>query len=134
MTMDAAAFRTKFPEFPGYQTFTDGQITMWLDIGTKMLRAEAWGDLYDHGLSLFTAHHLTLSAQNAAASKVGGVPGATTGAVSGKAVDKVSVTYDTSAGIVLNAGHWNLSTYGIQFIQLARMMGAGGVQVSGVYA
>lgn len=132
--MDASTFRANFPEFPGFQTFTDQQINFWLGIGAKRLNGDAWGELYDFGLQLYTAHQLVLSAMNAKASAVGGVPGATTGAVSGKTVDKVSVTYDTSTGIVLNAGHWNLTTYGIQFIELARLVGAGGAQISGACA
>lgn len=129
--MDAATFRANFPEFPGFQTFTDARIAFWLGIGAKMLSADVWGDQLDFGLQLFAAHHLTLSAQAAKVSAVGGIPGVTSGAVSGKTVDKVSVTYDTSVGIVPDAGHWNLSVYGVQFIQLARMIGAQGVRQLG---
>jgi hypothetical protein len=41
----------------------------------------------------------------------------------------VTQAYDTTAGIVPEAGHWNLTTYGMRFIQLVLMFGAGPIQV-----
>jgi len=126
--MDAATFRSDLPEFANATRFPDSRINFWLGIGNKLLNAQRWADLLDHGLELFVAHHLTLAKQNEAAAATGGVPGVSTGAVSAKEVDKVSVSYDTSAGLEENAGHWNLTTYGTQLIRLARMVGSGGMQ------
>lgn len=126
-----ATFRNDFPEFLSSTQYTDPQITFWLGIGNKLLSAQAWGELLDHGLELFVAHHMTMGQQNAASTANGAAPGQNTGVVTAKAVDKVSVTYDASVGIFENAGHYNLTTYGLQFMQLARMIGAGGVQING---
>ncbi len=126
--MDAATFRLDLPEFNNTVSFPNAQINFWLGIGNKMLNVARWSDLLDHGLELFVAHHLSLAKQNEASAATGGVPGVSTGAVSAKGVDKVTVSYDTSAGLNEGAGHWNLTTYGTQFIQLARMVGTGGIQ------
>lgn len=126
-----ASFRQDFPEFLSSQQYTDAQINFWMTLGLKMLNTDVWGELLDHGLELFTAHHMTMAQQNAASTANGAAPGQSTGIVSGKTVDKVSVTYDTSAGILENAAHYNLTTYGTQFIYLARLLGAGGIQISG---
>lgn len=129
--MDAATFRTQFPEFANTTTFPTSQIDFWSGIGEKLLRPEIWLDLYNQGLSLFTAHHLSIAAQNAKAAASGGVPGATTGMVASKAVDKVSISYTASEIAYKGAGFWNLTTYGLQFWNLVRMFGAGGIQVTG---
>ncbi|ECY4647086.1 DUF4054 domain-containing protein, partial [Escherichia coli] len=44
-------------------------------------------------------------------------------------VDKVSVSYDTSATLNPDAGFWNNTRYGAEFYQLITMFGAGGRQL-----
>lgn len=129
--MDSATLRTDLPEFTSTTTYPDATVNFWLSIGVKLLNARRWGDLLDHGLELFTAHHLILAQQNVAAAKVGGAPGVTTGVVSSKGVDKLNISYVVGDVIEEKAGHWNLTTYGLQFIHLARMVGMGGYQVTG---
>lgn len=109
--------------------YTSAQIAYWLTIAVQMVNASRWGVLTDHGLALFTAHNLVLEklAQNAVVK--GGVPGIPKGPVSSAGADKVSVSYDTSAGLEVGAGHWNQTDYGKRFIRLLRQMGAGGLQV-----
>ncbi|ECC3368559.1 TPA: DUF4054 domain-containing protein, partial [Escherichia coli] len=48
---------------------------------------------------------------------------------SSKSVDKVSVSYDTSATLNPDAGFWNNTRYGAEFYQLITMFGAGGRQL-----
>lgn len=127
--MDAAKFRVDFPEFADTAQYPDAQIDYWFDFGKLILRPERWGEALSYGLQFFAAHNLALWRQDMNAARKGGVPGSATGAQSSKAVDKVSVSYDQSVGLVEGAGHWNLTVYGKQFIQMARMMGAGGVQL-----
>jgi hypothetical protein len=126
--VDIATFRADFPEFADVGAYPNAQVTFYLTLAGKLLNACRWADLLDMGTELFVAHNLVLERQNQAAAATGGVPGVQTGAVSGKTVDKVSVTYDASAGLETDAGHWNLTTYGTRFINLARMVGAGGMQ------
>lgn len=124
--MDAAQFRIDFPEFADPVVYTDGAVNFWLGVATKLLRAERWADMLDTGLELFTAHNLSLQRT---ASGTPNAPGANTGLVASKTVDKLSITYDASAGIIPNAGHWNLTTYGTRFLWLMNMAGMGPTQL-----
>lgn len=127
--MDVARFRADFPQFADPARYPDPQVSYWLELGLLMLRVQRWGEALDYGLALFAAHNLALWRQDINAAEKGGIPGLNTGAQTAKAVDKVSVSYDQNTGLVEAAGHWNLTIYGKQFIQLARMMGAGGIQL-----
>ena len=129
MTVSAASFRASFPEFASTTTYPDAAVTMWLTAAGDLLSAERWGNLLDLGTSLYIAHNLTLGAKDAKAASMGGVGGGSAGVVSSKSVDKVSVAYDTGAGTIEGAGAWNLTTYGVRYLQLARMVGAGAVQI-----
>lgn len=130
MTVTPGSFRANFPEFADAAIYPDATVSYWLGIGIKMLRPDRWGDLLDHGLELFTAHHIALARQAVQAAASGGTPGANTGVVTSEAVDKVSVSYDAgSTTLDTGAGHWNATMYGVQFLQLARMAGSGGWQL-----
>lgn len=121
--MDAATFRARFPEFGDATLYPEPQVAFWLSLAASMLNAQRFADLLDFATALFVAHNLLLSRRNA---KTGG---AVTGPVASKAVDKVSVAYDTSAVTLENAGHWNATSYGVQLWQLMQLAGAGGVQI-----
>jgi len=129
MTVTAASFRTDFPEFASTTTYPDATVNFLAGLSANLLDATRWGALLDYGTELFIAHNLVLSAQSVKSSAAGGVPGASSGLTSSKAVDKVSVSYDTASAAVDGAGNWNLTTYGTRYIQLARMIGAGGIQL-----
>lgn len=127
--MDIQTFRTDFPAFADPAVYPDAQVTFYLGLGGKLLSSPRWADLRDYGLELFVAHNLVLSAMDAEASSAGDQPGTNTGAVASMAVDKVNISFDNNASLDDKAGHWNLTTYGKQFIRLARMIGTGGVQL-----
>lgn len=129
--MDADQFRANFPEFVDIAAYPNSVLNYWLGIGARLLRIEAWDDLLDHGLELFAAHHIVLSKQAQKAIATGAAPGVTSGVVASKSVDRVSVSYDTSSATIAGQGHWNLTIYGVQFIQLSQMVGMGGVQAFG---
>lgn len=130
MTVTASSLRQNLPEFASTSDYPDATLTYWLGIGMKLLRADRWGDMLDHGLELFTAHHLVLARQAVQSAALGNTPGANTGVVTSEAVDKVSASYDAaSTTLDTNAGHWNATTYGVQFLMLARMAGSGGWQL-----
>jgi hypothetical protein len=128
MTISAAQFRIDYPEFQSVTNYPDSTVNYWLNLAYVMLNPTAWSSLLDIGVELFTAHNLVIERQNASAALRGGLPGQG-GLVNSKSVDKVSVGYDTGSQIELEAGHWNLTNYGTRFIRLARMAGAGGVQL-----
>ena len=127
--MDAATFRADFPEFSSSVTYPDAQVNLWLGHAARLLPSDRWEDSLDLGTELFTAHYLALGRRDQMTANVGGVPGTVTGPQASKSVDKVSSSANTGAVILDNAGHWNMTTYGIRFLQLARMIGAGGVQI-----
>lgn len=127
--MVIATFRTHFPEFASTVNYPDAMITFWSTIAEKMVRQCRWDDMYESGVELFTAHSIVLAKSNVDASAVGGLPGQVSGPTQSKTVGSASVSYDTNASLELNAGHWNMTTYGKQFIHLARLFGAGAVQL-----
>ncbi len=124
-----AQFRQDFPEFANVGTFPDSAVNLWLAVAGRLLPSLRWQDNLDLGTELFTAHHLVLSARDQAAAAVGGIPGEVKGPVASKAVDKVSVSYDTGSVSLTDAGFWNMTSYGIRFLTLGRYMGAGGIQL-----
>jgi len=122
-----------FPEFgttPGTGAYTDARIQIWITVAEKFLTSSRWDTLIDLGTALFVAHYLVLDGTNQAAAQVGGSIGQTTGPLSSKSIDKISAAYETAAVTFENAGHWNLSTYGIRFYGLMRMVGAGGIEIA----
>jgi hypothetical protein len=124
--MDAITFRSIFPEFSSAGAFSDSAISFWLNLGTSRLDVSVWGDQLDYGLALFTAHNLAIGSKNQVAASRGNAPGELTGATASKSVENVSVSYDTSFVKMNDVGYWGLTSYGLQFIQLARLMGSGG--------
>jgi hypothetical protein len=130
-----AQFTSDFPEFA---SANQGQFAMWANVASFML-TPAWGapagpgqpnTQYDYGSELFIAHNLAIGMLNQQAAAKGGVPGMSGGVISGTTAGPLSVTYDASAGIEPDAGHWNLTNYGTRFIQMAMLIGAQPTQVS----
>lgn len=129
MTVTVSSFRIDFPAFTDTAAYPDASVAFWLGLASKSLSPDRWGELLDYGTELFVAHNLALDAQANKAAAAGGVPGVASGLTSSKTVDKVSVSYDTASAAIEGAGNWNLTTYGQRYVQLARLVGAGGVQL-----
>lgn len=127
--MDAAQFRLDFPEFADATAYPASGINFWLGVAAKLLRPEAWVDVIDIGYELFTAHNLALEKAAAQGGAGGAAPGMNIGVVASKTVDKLSITYNSTAGLVPDAGHWNLTTYGTRFLWLLNMAGMGPTQL-----
>lgn len=129
MTITVAQFRADLPEFSSPQTYPNSVIQFYLDFGYILMPAPRWMTLLDYGARFFTAHNLVLEAQAMEAAKTGAPPGTASGAVSSKSAGPLAISWDTAASAELDAGHWNYTTYGQRFIRLARMVGAGGIQL-----
>jgi hypothetical protein len=127
--MDKAAFRQAFPEFVDPDTYPPSTLDFWAGLADKLLNSDRWEDLYTYGQQLFVAHHLTIGKRDEVASLAGAAPGEMKGPVTSKTVDTVSVSYDSSKATFENAGFWNLTTYGVRFYQLVRIVGAGCIQL-----
>lgn len=130
MTVTAASFRQNFPEFTDPAIFADGQINTYITLGTTFQNASRWDPAtIDFGTGLYVAHMMVLQARAIATAKAGGVPGTVEGIRTAKSVDKVAISYDANTVALKNAGFWNMTTYGIQFLMLSRAYGSGGVQL-----
>jgi hypothetical protein len=128
--MTPTDFRNAFPEFSSVTIYPDPMIQAWLTVAVSLVNPLRWAELTNLGIQLVTAHHLALGARDQNAASVGGVPGTMTGPTSAKAVDKVSTSYDTNAAALDGAGFWALTRYGVQYLTMARMFGAGGMQIN----
>jgi len=127
--MNIAQFRIDYPEFADPAKYPAQPIELWSSVGAELVSADRWGNLYERGVELFTAHNLVIATQNKQASTAGGTPGQAAGLIQSKAVGSVNVSYDTTNIMEPNAGHWNQTSYGRQYIQLARLLGGGCVQL-----
>ena len=125
--MDIATFRAVFPEFGDAAKYPDAQVQYYLDFSVQSLRPEAWRNLLERGTGLFVAHYLAMSA----ISRAGTVPGrGQLGIVASKSVGPASISYDNSAiSAQADAGHWALTSYGLMYWELMRMVGTGGWQL-----
>lgn len=131
MAVTPASFRADFPEFTDTTKYPDGAINLQIGLAGYFLSSCRWdANIVDRGTELYIAHYLALGARNAAIAAAGGIPGGgAMGPQASKTVDKVSVSNDTKAVTLADAGHWNSTIYGVQFYQLAMMVGAGAVQL-----
>ena len=127
--LDESTFRQAMPVFADVETFPTAQFNFYLKLGVKLLPESRWDDMLDDGLTFYVAHYLTLYARDMAFVDVGGIGGKVVGNETSKSVDGVSKSMDVSSVLIAEAGHWNQTTYGIQFYQLMMMVGAGGIQL-----
>lgn len=127
--MDVAKFRTEFPEFSDTTLYPTSQITFWAGVAEKMVLQSIWNSMWETGVKLYVAHEITLARQNTKAAATGGTPGSSGGIANTKTVGSVTVGYDATTTTEKDAGWWNLTTYGKQFIRLARIFGAGAYQL-----
>lgn len=122
-------FRVQFPEFADTTAYPTVTINLWSALAVQQVPQCRWGTCWLLGVSLYTAHEITLAAQNAKTGKQGGVPGVQGGIANTKTVGSTSVGYDTESSSEKDAGYWNLTNYGKQFMRLARIFGAGAIQL-----
>jgi uncharacterized protein DUF4054 len=125
LTFDVAAFRKAFPEFNNTELYSGPMVDFWVGFIGLQLDPCIWKRSWNVGMSLYLAHELTLAGQNGQSAKVGGTPGIQGGVATSKTVGSVTVQYDAQTMSEKDAGYWNLTTYGKQFIRLVRIYGAG---------
>jgi hypothetical protein len=128
MNLIPSQFRADFPEFTDTTVYPDGVVSFWLGIALVSLPQDRWGAWWNLGQELFTAHHLVLATTAKGDASLGITPGEVDGLVTAKSVDKVSVSKDVTSVTLENGGFWNMTRYGIQLLQFARMCGSGGIQ------
>ncbi len=124
--MDIAQFRLDFTQFADEDVYTDSMCTYWSNQAERLHAEDRFGDMYNDVIELYTAHCITLQAGEIATANQGGFPAGMSGAVTSKKVGDVSVNYDSQYSFENNAGWFNSTMYGRQYLQLARMFGKGG--------
>jgi len=130
MAVTPQSFRDQFEAFADPMEYSDAMISVYNTIAIALLNADVWDpNVLDYGTCLFIAHHLVLDRRDAATVAAGGVGGLVQGVLTSKSVDRVSASYDTAAVTMTDGAYWNMTTYGIRFLQLSRYMGAGGIQL-----
>jgi hypothetical protein len=128
ITITIAQFRLDFPAFTSTTKYPDAQLSFWLTLGSLLINADRWGEVVNYGVELYIAHNLALEAM-AQKQGIRGIPGAASGMLNSKSVDKVSAGYDTSSVAEEFGGNWNLTTYGQRLYRLLQQFGAGPLQI-----
>lgn len=128
MTVTAASFRQAFPAFADIAKFTDPEITFWISFAGMRHNTERWGEMLDNGVMLFVAHNLSLEYNSRSAAAAGQGVGQLQGVLTSVSAKGVSWAR-TPPPTRIEDGHWALTVYGVRWRELARMMGAGGIQI-----
>jgi hypothetical protein len=123
--LSIAEFRASLPAFTDASKYPDPAVAYWISQAALALDPIRWGQFYSQGLRLYVAHMLAI---NYMAGRVSGAP-VGSGVPSSRSVGGVSVSYDTQFGAEEDAGNWNLTIWGSQFIRLARQAGSGQIQL-----
>jgi hypothetical protein len=130
MAVTPATLRVTFPEFSNTEKYPDAMVQMWLDLAVNFVNVGRWAEMADHGVALYAAHHLILAQRAGGMSTRNGVAGGgRVGIQTSKSIDGVSVSHDVSSVTQDRAGHFNMTVYGLQFVNMARLLGAGPVHI-----
>lgn len=128
----AESFLALYPQFTG--VIPEEVLKMYVDLGVSCINAKRFGKMWKHAVSLFIAHFCTLYMQSmqpegtAAASVVAAASSA--GMVTSESADGVSYSRDGSALSDLSGwAAFKMTTFGVQFATIARMVGRGGMYV-----
>lgn len=126
-------FLTFYPQFKGL--LADVVLQSYIDLGQACVSKQRFGKMWQLAIGLFIAHFCTLYLQSmsGAGSEVADVLSAaqTAGVVTSESADGVSYSMDTSASSNDLAGWaaFKLTTFGVQFATIAKLVGKGGVYV-----
>lgn len=126
-------FYKMYPQFEG--KLDNEIIQMYIDFADSCVDERRWGTAWKLGMCYFIAHfcsiHLqgTLSAESSAGQVLGVAQ--SKGLISSKSAGDVSVSYDF--GTIMDDldgwAQWKLTSYGIQFASLGKLMGKGAVYI-----
>jgi hypothetical protein len=131
MTVTYDGFVAAFPAFNLETDYPKDQVNFWIGQAPNQINTARMGRNADLATMLYVAHNLVLFKRDAMAAEAGGIPGEAKGPVTGKTVDKVTVSYDTAAATTDGAGEYNLTSYGQRLWRMMRAAAAGGLYVPG---
>lgn len=121
--INAATFRAIYPVFFDLTMYPPEAVDFWIADATQRLNPLVWANLLNQGIYLYVAHKLQLGRMMFLN------PNGGFGLVSSKSIGGVSIAYNTTLHTLANAGAFGLTIYGTEFLQLARLVGIGGVQL-----
>lgn len=127
MTVTADSFRNHYREFADAAIYADPDITYYIGLAYDFLIADRWGKHLDYGVELWVAHNLVISGIK----KEDGDPSAgIEGPVTSQHVGEVGFTNAPQYLLqgLKDAGFYARTSYGLQYFQLANMIGSGGFQ------
>ena len=105
--MTLTDFKALFPEVTGY---TDAYMQLYLDLATKQVNPDRFGNVTDNAIGFLTAHYITVDDTALATSQtVGGM----------------SVQYSNGEDM----SHYNMTMYGRQYYRMMMIYGVGGTVV-----
>lgn len=151
----AASFVVDFPEFRNQAQYPPAVIAYYIAYANLFMNPVFWGGPsgnagsptatppvaptptnppqyeIDMAAELLVAHLITLEYQAQVAANSGAPPGQQTGAVAGKTVGPISISFDNGVTALGEgqAGDYNLTVYGKRFYRLMMMFGAGPTQL-----
>ena len=115
--MTPAEFKAIYPKFTSEN---DVRVQVFIDQAAVELDVDRWGDLYQRGLGLLTAHILTAESQDAATATSAVADLTTQKKVGDVSVSRSEAMLQAQAGDPLMR-----TTYGQEFKRLRRMVGVG---------
>ena len=126
-------FRSAMPGFTE-EIISNEVLGTFVDMAHSIVKEARWHKLWPEGMRLFIAHFVTLylSTPQAGATVDELISaGKVQGAVTSKQVGSISVSLDVSQATndLTGWAAWKLTTYGIQFVTFARLIGKGGMYV-----
>lgn len=127
-------FREVMPAFSA-DILPDAVLQYYIDMANSVVLEARWHSLWKEGMRLYVAHYATLylGVPEAGASRQSiANAGKTQGGITSKTVGPVSVGYDNGQAATSDLtgwGAWKLTTYGVQFATLAKMVGKGGMYI-----
>ena len=133
-----ADFQAFYPQFstalfPLNGTDPNPILQAFVNLANATVSQERWQDAWSLGMALFIAHYTTLYLQSLTPTGANSNAVVSSGLAKGvqvsKAVGDVSVSYQALTTGWELWGSWNLTTFGQQFMTMARMIGAGPMYV-----
>lgn len=110
-------------------------IEMYIQFAHSCVKKARWHNTWEHGMRLFVAHFCTLWLQSYQDPNHGAnavmKAAETRGLVSSKSVGDLSIGYDFSTALEGLDGWaaWKLTSFGVQFATIAKVIGKGGMYV-----
>ena len=106
----------------------------YVNLASASLSRERWCDAWQVGMALFIAHFVTLYLQSSsvpANSPIKAIvaAGLARGVVVSKSAGDVSESFENPAKDIDGWAGWKLTTFGIQLLTMARLMGMGGMWI-----